>query len=236
MPAMTSLMTAKDCMDTLVNLYEKQAPSQKRTLKDKLKYLKIEKSESVASFCSRIAQISDQLLVTGVTVDDDDLVQAIFNGLPSSWKTFLSSVSGREIQPMFERLWHDFLQKESRTATRSEPTKEEHSALASRFKGKKKGTFQKGSQRKPNTKGTFKGKNIDTSKIKCLVVISWVILLKIVGLERNIQGKGNIMPQLLRMMNPKEIRKVLLMRKKIEKNITWFPPYPIQFSQGRKLG
>jgi hypothetical protein len=25
-PAMTSLMTAKDCMDTLVNLYEKQAP------------------------------------------------------------------------------------------------------------------------------------------------------------------------------------------------------------------
>ena len=32
-PAMTSLMTAKDCMDTLVNLYEKHAPSQKRILK-----------------------------------------------------------------------------------------------------------------------------------------------------------------------------------------------------------
>jgi hypothetical protein len=167
MPAMTSLMTAKDCMDTLVNLYEKQAPSQKRTLKHKLKYLKMEKGESVASFCSRIAQIRDQLLVTGVTVDDDDLVQAIFYGLPSSWETFLSSVSGREIQPTFERLWHDCLQEESRTATRSEPTKEEHSALASRFKGKKKGTFQKGSQWKPNIKGTFKGKNIDTSKIKC---------------------------------------------------------------------
>jgi hypothetical protein len=43
--------------------------------------------------------------------------------------------------------------------------------------------------------------------------------------ERNIQGKGNIMPQFPRMMNPKEIRKVLLMRKKIEKNITWFMPY-----------
>jgi hypothetical protein len=68
---------------------------------------------------------------------------------------------------MFERLWHDFLQEESHTTTRSEPMKEEHSTLASRFKGKKKGTFQKGSQRKPNTKGTFKGKNIDTSKIKC---------------------------------------------------------------------
>jgi hypothetical protein len=27
MPTMSSLMTAKDCMDTLVNLYEKHAPS-----------------------------------------------------------------------------------------------------------------------------------------------------------------------------------------------------------------
>jgi hypothetical protein len=71
MPAMTSLMTAKDCMDTLVNLYEKQAPSQKRTLKHNLKYLKMEKGESVAYFCSRIAQIRDHLLVTGVTMDDE---------------------------------------------------------------------------------------------------------------------------------------------------------------------
>jgi hypothetical protein len=167
MPTMTSLMTTKDCMDTLVNLYEKQAPSQKRTLKHKLKYLKMEKGESVASFCSKIAQIRDQLLVIGVTVDDDDLVQAIFDGLPSSWETFLSSVSGREIRPTFERLWLDCLQEEIRTATRSEPTKEEHSVLASSFKGKKKVTFQKGSQRKSNTKGMFKGKSIDTSKIKC---------------------------------------------------------------------
>jgi hypothetical protein len=77
MLAMTSLMTAKDYMDTLVNLYEKQAPRQKRTTKHKLKYLNMEKGESVAYFCSRIAQIRDQLLVTGVIVDDDDLVQAI---------------------------------------------------------------------------------------------------------------------------------------------------------------
>ena len=62
-------------------------------------------------------------------------------------------------------------------------------------------------------------------RLNALVVISWVILLKIVGLERNILGKGNIMPQLLRMMNPNEIRKFLLMRKKIEKNIIWFLPY-----------
>jgi hypothetical protein len=69
----------------------------------------MEKGESVAYFYSRIAQIRDQILVTGVIVDDDDLVQAIFDSPPSSWETLLSNVSGREIQPTFERLWHDFL-------------------------------------------------------------------------------------------------------------------------------
>jgi hypothetical protein len=141
MPPMTSLMSVKDYIDTLVNLYGKHAPSQKTTLKHKLKYLKMEKGESIASFCSRIAQIRDHLLVTGLTVDDADLVQAIFDGLPSSWETFLSNVSGREIQPTFERLWHDCLQEESHTATRSESRKEEQSSLASIFKGKKKDTF-----------------------------------------------------------------------------------------------
>jgi hypothetical protein len=121
----------------------------------------------MAYFCSRTSHIRNHLLVTGVTVDNDNLVQAIFYGLPSSWDTFLSSVSGREIHPTFERLWHDCLQEESHTTNRSEPTKEEHSSLTSRFKGKKKGAFQKGSQRKPNIKGTFNGKNIDTYNIKC---------------------------------------------------------------------
>ena len=94
-------------MDTLANLYEKEAPSQKRTLKQNPKYLNMDKGESVASFCSRIAQIRDQLLVIGVKVEDDDLVQDIFYSLPSSWETFLSNVSGRDIRPMFKRLWHD---------------------------------------------------------------------------------------------------------------------------------
>jgi single-stranded DNA-specific DHH superfamily exonuclease len=54
-PAMTLLMTAKDCMDTLVNLYEKNDPSRKRTLRHKLKYLNMEKGESMEYLCSRIA-------------------------------------------------------------------------------------------------------------------------------------------------------------------------------------
>jgi hypothetical protein len=40
------------------------------------------------------------------------------------------------------------------------------------------------------------------------------------GIGRKIQGKVDIMPQVLRMMNPKEIRKVLLMKEKMENNIS----------------
>ena len=36
MPNITSLKTAKECYDTLVNLYEKKTPSQKRVLKKRL--------------------------------------------------------------------------------------------------------------------------------------------------------------------------------------------------------
>jgi hypothetical protein len=36
--------------------------------------------------------------------DDDDLVQTVVDGLPSSWETFLAKINARENQPDFERL------------------------------------------------------------------------------------------------------------------------------------
>ena len=56
MPNITSLKTTKECYDTLVNLYEKKAPSQKRVLKKRLQTLKLNKDESVGSFFTKIAQ------------------------------------------------------------------------------------------------------------------------------------------------------------------------------------
>ena len=82
------LKNINDCFNTLTNLYEKKAPSQKRYLKNKLRTLKMEKDEGVASFFTKISQVRDQLLAIGVKVDDDDLVQTAVDGLPSSWETF----------------------------------------------------------------------------------------------------------------------------------------------------
>ena len=94
MPNITVLKTAKECYDALTNLYEKEAPSQKRVLKKRLRTLKLNKDESVGSFFTKIAQVRDQLIAIGITVDDDDLVQTVVDGLPSSWETLMASVSG----------------------------------------------------------------------------------------------------------------------------------------------
>jgi hypothetical protein len=69
----------------------------------------MEKDDSVAFFFTKISQLRDQLLVIGVTVDDDDLVQTAVDGLPPSCETFLARINARENQPDFEMLWHDCL-------------------------------------------------------------------------------------------------------------------------------
>jgi hypothetical protein len=102
MPLIAHLRKAKECFDALANLYEKKAPTQKRTLKKQLRTLKMGKDETISAFFSKIDQTRDHLAAIGVAVYDDDLVQTVVDGLPESWETFLSFVNGREVQPNFE--------------------------------------------------------------------------------------------------------------------------------------
>ena len=132
-PVITPLKTTKECFDTLVKLYETKAPSQKRLLKNQLCTLKMERDVFVNSFM-KISQIKDRLLAIGIAVDDDGLVQIAVFGLPQSWETSLSSVNGRDVQPRFERLWHDWLQEESRILGRNSLVKEDNMALTIKTK------------------------------------------------------------------------------------------------------
>ena len=113
MSVMTTDMTPKECMDSLTQLYERTSTSQKRYLKHKLKFHKMEKGELVGEYCLKIKQIRDQFAVLKVKVDDDDFVQVIYDGLPTSWNTFLSSLNRRKEEPLFETLLHDCIEEES---------------------------------------------------------------------------------------------------------------------------
>ena len=73
-------------------------------MKNQLLSLKMEKHETVATFFSKISQLRDQFMAIGDKVEDNDLVQTIFDGLPVTWETFLAAVNGREVQPSFDRL------------------------------------------------------------------------------------------------------------------------------------
>ena len=79
------LKTTKECFDTLTNLYEKKAPNQKRVLKNKILNLNMEKDETIYSLFTNISQVRDQLMSIRINVNDDDLIQTVVDGIPSSW-------------------------------------------------------------------------------------------------------------------------------------------------------
>jgi hypothetical protein len=166
-----------------------------------------------------------------VIVDDDDLVQAILDSLSSSWETFLSNVSGREFSAHLRGYGMISSRRRVAQLPGASQRKKSTQLLHQDSKERRKTVSRKALKGRQTTKVHSKEIILMHLRLNDLVLISWVIFLNIF-LERNIQGKGNIMSQLLRMMNPKEIKKFLRMRKKIEKNITWFLPYPVQFSWG----
>ena len=120
----------------------------------------MEKDDLVASFFTKISHVRYQLASIGVTVDNDDQVQTVVNGLPSSWETFLSAINARENQPNFERLWHDCLQEERRIQSRNGSFNDENMALATNMKKRKRKKFS------PRKK--IKGTKVFESKLTCL--------------------------------------------------------------------
>ena len=159
MPNITALNTTKECFDTLTNLCEKKAPSQKRVLNKRLRTLKMNKDEGVGPFFTKIVQVRDQLIAIVIAVDDDDLVQIVVDGLPRSCENFMASIYGRENQQTFERLWDDCIEEEGRTS--GKVIKPDNLALVAKTKKFKKPFPQQKKGKKPQ------GKFSNMSKIEC---------------------------------------------------------------------
>ena len=125
----------------------------------------MEKDETIASFFTKILQIKDQLLMIGVTVEDDDLVQTIVDGPPPTWEVFLLGINSRETQPDFERLWHDCLQEEGRIQSIIGSSKEENVALTAKTKKWKRfPSRKKFSAQREKDRGGFRGKDFDITR------------------------------------------------------------------------
>ena len=65
---------AFDIWDSLTNLYQCSNENKKMVLKEKLKSIKMKKSESVATYLTRITSVRDELVVIRETVARTELV------------------------------------------------------------------------------------------------------------------------------------------------------------------
>ena len=89
------LKSAKECFETLRNIYENKAQSQKRDLKKKVHNLNMEKDDDSWFLFTNISQLRDQIMRIGVIGNDDNVIQIALNGIPSSWETFLATINGQ---------------------------------------------------------------------------------------------------------------------------------------------
>lgn len=147
--------------EALTKLYQSDNHNRKMALREKLKSTRMSKTNTVASYLTRVSQIRDGLGAVGETIKDEELVRTTLNGFLEKWAPFVKGVVARENLPNWERLWDDFIQEETREeALQNNQAEggedEENVALI----GKSKERSKKGS----NGGGTFEK---DVSKVKC---------------------------------------------------------------------
>jgi transposase InsO family protein len=168
-PHLSGKKTAKEMWSAIIGLYQGTSEARKLVLRDKLRNIKMAKSESVVSYLTRFTQVKDELAGVGETVPDRDMVSFALLGFPKSWENFIDAVSGREKLPDWERLWSDCVQEEIRKQTRSgshvkQDVDEENFALAG--KGGKPKSKKGSGGAESSSKGHGKPKK-DLSKVKC---------------------------------------------------------------------
>ena len=73
-PHVSSLGTPKEMFEALTRLFEGKNINWKMTLRTQLKNVKMQKSETIHSYFTRVSQINGQIEATGDTVEAVELV------------------------------------------------------------------------------------------------------------------------------------------------------------------
>ena len=124
--------------DALSSLFEGRNINKKMTLRNHLKSVKAQKSETMQSYFSRVAQIKDQLEAIGDAVEEAEIVMTTLNGLPRDWEAFIQGICSRRLTK-FRKLWEECVQEEERILAREVKLNEnEDQALIAHAKGKHK--------------------------------------------------------------------------------------------------
>ena len=112
MPHSSELQTKMKMYEALNKLYERKDISQNLSLRNQLRNMKMENSESVTSYLMRVSQIRDQLAAIGDVISDKQLVTTTLNGFPIFWIPLVQGVCARSKLPKFDKLWADCTNEE----------------------------------------------------------------------------------------------------------------------------
>jgi hypothetical protein len=166
-PHLSGKKTTRDMWEALTKLYQSDNQNRKMVLREKLRGTKMSRSDTIASYLTRITQVRDELATVGEAVSEQELVRTTLNGFTKPWAPFVKGIVAREKLPDWERLWDDFIQEEIREESlhggQQKGDDDENLALASHAR-KGKGKTKK------NTSGeatSQDGKKKDMSKVKC---------------------------------------------------------------------
>jgi hypothetical protein len=163
-PHISELQTTRQMYEALNKLYESKDISRNLTLRNHLRNMKMDNSESVTSYRMRVSQIRDQLETTGDVISDKELVTTTLNGFPTFWIPFVQGVCARSKLPKFDKLWVDCTHEESRLANQHKRliVDEEEALIAQK---NKRSSFRKNNKEANSVRVPDKKK--DVSKIRC---------------------------------------------------------------------
>jgi hypothetical protein len=88
-PQVSALKTPKQMMDALSRLFEGKNINWKMTLRTQLMNVKMQNSETIQSYFTRVSQIKEQLEAIGESVEEVEITMTTLNGLPNSWESFI---------------------------------------------------------------------------------------------------------------------------------------------------
>jgi hypothetical protein len=102
-PQISKLKIAKEMLDALKKLFERNNTNRAISLKHQLQNVKMAKANTVATLFMKISEIKDQLGAIREIISDRELVMLTLNGFPSHWEPFIQSISGQSKFPKFDR-------------------------------------------------------------------------------------------------------------------------------------
>ena len=102
-PQVSSRETPKEMFDALSRLFEGRNINRKMTLMNHLKSVRSQKSETMQSYFTRVAQIKDQLESIGDMVKEAEVVMSTLFGLPRDWEAYIRGIYSRR---KLTKLWN----------------------------------------------------------------------------------------------------------------------------------